>query len=107
LCCVLAALDQVNLNDVDSDKDDENHKGKKILIRLCLMASSRSSINSDLDNDINNEVEPTFDDLANAAENLGTLLEKKNKKIRKHDDLVESLNPEIARLKTLIPIDDK
>jgi hypothetical protein len=46
------------------------------------MASSRSSINSDLDNDINNEVEPTFDDLANAAENLGTLLEKKNKKIR-------------------------
>jgi hypothetical protein len=70
------------------------------------MASSRSSINSDLDNDGNNEAEPTYDDLANAVEKHRTLLEKKNKKIRKHDDLVESLNSEIARLKTLIPIDD-
>jgi hypothetical protein len=104
---VLAALDQVNLSDVDSNsEDDENHKGTKKLIGLCLMASGRSSINSDLDNDNNNEVEPTYDDLANAVEKLGTLLEKTNKKIRKHDDLVESLNSEIARLKTLIPIDD-
>jgi hypothetical protein len=79
---VLAALDQVNLSDVDSDnEDDENHKGKKILIGLCLMASSRSSINSDLDNDGNNEVEPTYDDLANTVEKLGTLLQKKNKMI--------------------------
>jgi hypothetical protein len=102
----LAALDQVNSSDVDSDnEDDENHKGKKILIGLCLMASSRSSNNSDLNNDNNNEVEPTYDDLANAVEKLGTLVEKKNKKIRKYDDLVESLNSEIARLNTLIPID--
>src|SRR6266540_42188 len=104
---VLSALDQVNLSDVDmNNEDDGTPKGKKILIGLCLMATSRSYINSDLDSDGNNEVEPTYDELANAVEKLGTLLEKKNKKIKKHDALIESLNAEIARLNTLTPVDD-
>ena len=41
---------------------------------------NRRSINSDLDSDDNNVVEPTYDELANAVEKLGTLFEKRNKK---------------------------
>jgi hypothetical protein len=105
---VLSALEQVNLSDIDSESSDEDtsRKGKKIreLTGLCLMASSKSFSNSDLESD--NEVEPSYDDLALAIEKLGTLLEKRTKKIKKHDALIESLYAEIDRLKTLIPIDD-
>ena len=71
------------------------------------MASNKSSINSDINSDSEgNELEPPYDDLACAVEKLGALVDKRNKKIKKHDVLIESLHAEIARLKTLIPDDD-
>ena len=104
---VLSALEQVNLSDVDTDsEDDDIPKSKKNLTGLCLMASTGSVSDKDIDNNSDNEVEPTYDDLANAVEKLGTLLEKRNKKIKKHGVLIESLNAEIERLKILIPDDD-
>lgn len=105
---VLSALEQVNLSDVDTDsEEDATPKTKQDLIGLCLMASRKSSTNDgDLESDENNEVEPSYDDLLKAVAKLGTLLEKRNKKIAKHDILIESLHTENARLKSLIPADD-
>jgi hypothetical protein len=98
---VLLALEQINLSDVDTDSEDDTSKGKKDLIGLCLMVNSKSSIDNDASDDTNsyNVVEPSYDDLAKAVEKLGTLLEKRNKKIKKHDVLIESLHAEIARQK--------
>jgi len=90
--CVLSALDQVNLSDVDMDSEDDTPKGKKFFIGLCLIASNKSSINSDIHSDNEgNQSEPSYDDLACAIEKLGALEEKRNKKIKKHDVLIEPL----------------
>ena len=89
------------------DNEDDTPKGKKNLIGLCLIASNKSSINSDIHSDNEgNQSEPSYDDLACAIEKLGALEEKRNKKMKKHDVLIEPLHAEIARLKTLIPDDD-
>lgn len=97
---VLSALQQVDLSDVDTDSEDDTPRGKKKLIGLCLMACSRSCTdNEDPSSDNYNEVEPSYDDLAKAVAKLGTLLDKKDKKSKKHDILIEFLNTEIARLK--------
>jgi len=81
---VLSALDEVNLSDVDTNsEDDATPKGKKKLIGLCLMASNKSSINSDIDSDSEgNELEHPYDDLACAVEKLGALVDKRNKRLR-------------------------
>jgi hypothetical protein len=101
-------LEQVNLSDVDSESSEEekSNKGKKVhgLTGLCLVASNKSFSNNDVDSE--NEVDPSYDDLPNVVEKLGTLLEKRNRKIKKLDVFVESLHVEISRLKTLIPIDN-
>lgn len=57
---VLSALEQVNMSDVDTDSEDDTSNGKKNLIGLCLMASSKRSNDSDASDDSNNEVEPSL-----------------------------------------------
>jgi len=95
---VLLALEKVNLSDVDTDSEEDTSKGRKNLIGLCLIASSKRSNDNDASDDSYNEVEPSYDDLAKVVEKLGTLLEKRNKKIKKHDVLIKYLYPEIDRL---------
>jgi len=66
---------------LDMDSEDDTPKGKKNLIGLFLIASNKSSINNDIDSDgEDNQLEPSYNDLACAVEKLGTLLEKRNKK---------------------------
>lgn len=54
------------------------------------MARNKSFSNSDLDSD--NEVEASYDELANGVEKLSISLEKRNKKIKKFGVFVESLH---------------
>jgi hypothetical protein len=103
---VLLVLDQVNMSNVDleSSEEEKTIKDKKVhdLIGLCLKAINKSFSNNDADSE--NEVQPSYDDLANVVEKLGTLLEERNRKFKKLDVFVESLHAEISRLKTLIHV---
>ncbi|KAL5663929.1 hypothetical protein ACJX0J_024037 [Zea mays] len=61
----------LNLYKIQLDEEEKSNKGKKWRVT---------------------RVDPSYDDLPNVVEKLGTLLEKRNRKIKKLDVFVESLH---------------
>ncbi|KAL5652338.1 hypothetical protein ACJX0J_037796, partial [Zea mays] len=103
---MMAKDEEDNEDEIKSDKKEhtfnrknmKNFLNRKIIHQVLLVLDQVNMSNTRNEN----EVQPSYDDLANVVEKLGTLLEERNRKFKKLDVFVESLHAEISRLKTLI-----
>ena len=102
------------MSDVDSgtEDDEDDSRGKKKtqdFTGMCFMARDSHDVDSSNDDDPfsdPDEVCPSLVDMKRALFVAKRNLKKQAKMIKKHDTMIDNLNLEVIRLKTINPADD-